>query len=144
MDLLMDSEAKAHEYLQYCQGFKEETLPKLLIWDTCPRLIDAIPKAQYDDKGTEGLDKGHFKGRDSLDSAYYLLAGFRDEQIAEPYESFRDKALNAELARNPNLSGQDLIWINRGLEDEWGKEDRNPISYTHQRGGRPKREPRVM
>jgi len=144
MDLLMDSEAKAHEYLQYCQGFKEETLPKLLIWDTCPRLIDAIPKAQYDDKGTEGLDKGHFKGRDSLDSAYYLLAGFRDEQIAEPYESFRDKALNAELARNPNLSGQDLIWINRGLEDEWGKEDRNPISYTHQRGGRPRREPRVM
>jgi len=65
---------------------------------------------------------------------------FREEQIIEPYESFRDKALNTALAQNPNLTTQDKIWINRGLEAEWAFQDRNPISYTPQRGGRPRRE----
>lgn len=139
LDLLMQSESRAQEYLQYCQGFNEETLPKLLIWDSCPRLIDAIPKAQYDEKGTEGLDKAHFKGRDSLDSLYYLMVSHREHEAPEPYEAFRDKALNAALAANPNLTTQDKIWINRGLEEDWNHADRDPISYTHQRGGRQRR-----
>lgn len=143
LDLLMQSESRAQEYLQYCQGFNEETLPKLLVWDTCPSLIEAIPRGVYDSKGTEGLDKAHFKGRDSLDSLYYLMVSHREHEAPEPYEAFRDKALNAALAANPNLTTQDKIWINRGLEEEWNQADRDPISYTHQRGGRPRRT-RVM
>lgn len=115
---LLQEDTKAFE--QYCKLYKDikpEVLPRLQILDCCPRLIDAIPKAQHED-GTEAMDKGHFKGRDSVDSLVYLVTGLLDELPQEPFESYRESRLE-RVSQDQNLTTMDMIHINRQLEAEW-------------------------
>jgi hypothetical protein len=70
----------------YISNFTDttEVLPKLLFFKPgVPRLIEALPKLIHSDENPDMPDKRHFKGRDSVDSALYLVTSVRDEPITE-------------------------------------------------------------
>lgn len=136
MQLLLESQ---EQYRQYVQAFENhgppEVLPKLVVWDSCPKLIAAIPRLQYKDD-VDDADSKHFAGKDSVDSWHYGLIGLREVIPQEPWEAFRAKKLNTAVATAPDLSTNDLVWINRDLEQQWAERNEGPISFAIPRGGR--------
>jgi len=136
MRLLREAPDRANEYARLYRDLKPEILPKLQIFkERCPRLIDAIPRAQHED-GQEAMDKAHFKGRDSVDGLLYLIMGMRDEMPPEPFEEFRANKLEQMVSREPAMTTDDLVRINMGLEDEWKKKNTSPAPYTPPRSAR--------
>jgi len=83
-------------YIQYynsvLKSHKREDLPKLWIClDACPYLVDAIPRAIYDDDGEDvkKVDANPETGEggdDEIDAFRYLVAGFAKSQSQEPRE----------------------------------------------------------
>lgn len=134
--LLQENPSRAEEYARLFRDIKPEILPRLqIIRETCPRLIEAIPRAQHED-GTENVDKAHFKGKDSVDSLLYLIMGMHDEAPAEPFEDFRNKTLETVRKRDPLISTDDLVRINEGIEAEWKHKNRQPAPFTPPRAAR--------
>jgi hypothetical protein len=136
---LLQEDLKAFEiYSKTYKDTPQEVLPKLQIVDTCPRLIDAIPRAQHEE-GTENMDKTHFLGKDSVDSLCYLIGGIRSEAPQEPFEAYRTRELEQAMLNDPNLTGTDLRWINMGLEEQWKERSKNVAPYTPPRNARASR-----
>lgn len=73
-----DGISRASEYARTFRDVKPEVLPKLQIFDCCPRLIQAIPKLQHEE-GTEDVNPDHFKGRDSCFVAGTLISTARGD-----------------------------------------------------------------
>jgi hypothetical protein len=103
---------------RYSERFKRQKTvrPWMQIWDTCPRLLAAIPRAQADDKNPEDVNKKHFTGADSLDAWRYLVVGFRDDPSPIPPEVQKMHAIEAFKATNPNYTFDDLVMFNMALE----------------------------
>lgn len=136
MRLLREAPDKAEEYARLFRDLKPEILPKLqILRERCPRLIDAIPRAQHED-GQEAMDKAHFKGRDSVDGLLYLIMGMRDEMPPEPFEEFRAHKLETIQQQQPSMSVDDLVRINMGLEAQWKEKNTQPAPFTPPRQAR--------
>lgn len=137
-DLLMRDPSAFTEYCKLYRDVQPEVLPKLQIFNTCKRLIDAIPRAQHED-GTEAVSKDHYPGRDSLDAFSYLVTGMIEECPPEPYEVFRDSRLDKIVKQSPQVTVNDLIHANRVIEAEWKDKMSQRASYTPPRHARASR-----
>lgn len=122
--LLFDEGQEAYRnYLASCQREGIEVLPKWLICDCCPRLIEALPKLQResrDGKSPEDADPRHFTGMDSVDAARYTILASRDEEGFEPEEAFVERRMS-DILSSPeaaSLSVNDRIRIRNSLERE--------------------------
>lgn len=136
MRLLREEPSKAEEYARLYRDLVPEILPKLqIVKEHCPRLIDAIPRAQHED-GQEAMDKTHFTGRDSVDALLYLIMGMRDEMPEQPFEEFRAQQIRSVQRQDPSLSVNDLVRINETLEREWQEKNRQPAPFTPPRASR--------
>lgn len=136
MRLLREEPTKAEEYARLYRDLKPEILPVLqILKERCPRIIDAIPRAQHQE-GEEAMDKAHFMGRDSVDALLYLIMGMRDEMPDEPFEEFRAQRLEAIVRQEPGVSVDDLVRINQGLEQKWKDKNKQPAPYTPPRHAR--------
>jgi hypothetical protein len=114
----------------YKGSFSKSTLiyPRLQIWDTCPRLIAAIPAAQHDPKSEEDIEKTHFTGMDCLDAWRYLLMGLQQSPSEVPWEARRDRSVREYRSLHPNASMNDLVMFNRQLEAR--EAESAPTSYA--------------
>jgi len=130
-----DGEVKANEYARVYRDIRPEVLPKLQIFDCCQRVISSVPKLQHKE-GEEAVDDKHFVGRDCIDSLLYLNLGIRDSKSDEPYEEFRDKHITEIKLVNPNMDLNDLIWVNRRLEEQWQSKNKPIAPYTPPRHAR--------
>lgn len=131
MELLFHADDGAEKYRQYiahCSKRNVEILPKVRIWDSCPRLIESIPKARKKPKQPEDVDPAHFLGMDSLDNWRYLCMGERLEvENGEPQAAFLERRLEEIIVEGRKreavgglaLSVNDLIRINDQLEREF-------------------------
>lgn len=92
----------------------------------CERLIAAIPKAIHSETDPEDVDKKHVQGvSDFVDACRYLLMTFRAQSMPEPYRAKVERTIAEARAANPNVTTQDLIWLNRHLEKEKAEAERN-------------------
>lgn len=150
--LYIDDPLRAAQYIALYENSTPEPLPLVLIWQPspdlgpywgCPRLISAIPKARHADRpgeNPEDVAKQHFTGMDSLDSWRYLMMGLQDAPQSEPYEDYRDRALNELLASLPSANAQDLIQANWAIEARWQAEHgARDKSFSILRGSRGRR-----
>lgn len=122
--LLLNFPDKYEEYQGLYRYQKPEVLPKLQIWDCCPILISAIPKARHYPLDSPGKDpedvcKDHYKGMDSLDSWRYLEMGLVETFPDEPWESYLDRSLQSALDHDPSMALRDKVMFNRVLESEF-------------------------
>jgi len=106
---------------------KREILPKLQIVGGdkdfpgigCPRLIAAIPKMIRDEKNPEDGTKKHIHGvSDVMDCARYLAMTFKNQSFPEPFAAKVQRRVAEVRATNPNVTTQDLIFLNRKMERE--------------------------
>lgn len=100
--------------------------PRMQIWDTCPRLIEALPKFQRQDpeKGNpEDIQTQHFKSRDAGDAGRYLCAGFAFHDQAEPFDAYYERSMSAAMQQHAG-DARSLYMIHVSLEAERAK--RNP------------------
>jgi hypothetical protein len=72
----------------------------------------------HDDKNVEDVDKAHFVGADSCDSARYGILAFRHESTIEPAETRRQRLVAEARQANPTLTTADLVWMNTVLEEQ--------------------------
>lgn len=139
-------EGTMENYVAYLNSFRRdvEILPELLISHACKRLIDAIPKPVHSDQNPDTVDDRHFLGRDSCDSAVYLLTGIRDEKPSVmPRELDRLRQLDDARRRNPQLTTADMIWISRGIEEREAEIDDQNSGFCLGRASRGSRRPGV-
>lgn len=139
MSVLKDTTQGLEKYNAYMREFQkvEETLPKLQIWDSCPKLIAAIPRAMCadPDKGRdpENIDPLHFDGRDALDSCGHLLLGHKRElQNREPFRTFFERRMAPVYARTDD--GNALVWAARKAERDY--EGSIEVPFTPHRAAR--------
>lgn len=121
MKILFDEgEERYRQYIAHCSRRHIELLPKLQIWDCCTRLIEALPRAQKDEKNQEDVTKKHWRGSDVIDALRYLCCGFREEPIPEPRMSYVERRVGELLKAQdaPAYSVNDLIRIRTALEKE--------------------------
>lgn len=135
MKILQDSGPdKFNEYVNLYRVTKQEVLPKLQIFSTLRRLIDAIPKAQHVD-GEEDMDKAHFFGKDLCDAFSYLVLGASDDTPQEPFEAYRDRMMTELLEREPNATTMSLVGANMEWEARF-KSKNSVAPYTPPRKAR--------
>jgi hypothetical protein len=113
---------------------KREVLPKLQIWDCCPKLIAAIPTASY-----AGLEGSHTQDPedvlktatdedDILDAWRYLMTGYRFQQENMPKSAWIQQRMEEAKARHGNL-GTNLVPIARHLDAEWDRRHAAPKGF---------------
>lgn len=117
--LFLATQRGASEAAEYMAQFAEpsDVYPKLQIVD-CPRLVEAIPIAQHDEKNPEDVSKAHFRGMDYLDSWRYLLLGLRDGDVEPPPQEARRMAVEQWRLENPSATGMDMVSMHRQMEAE--------------------------
>lgn len=125
------------EYKSYIDSFNEPepemNLPKLLIFDSCPLLINAIKACTYDkpkdNKPAE--DVVEFEGDDPYDGIRYMLDSverYFDESAEEFYKIQKQEALSQKLNESGDWTG--FYMNNRKLDKETGIQ---PIRRYHHR-----------
>jgi hypothetical protein len=132
------------EYVRLHQNRKPEVLPKLQIWgpshrdarDGCPRLIEALPKAQHSELNPEDVSKVHFKGMDSLDSIRYLLMGLRDEHPTEPFQSYWERRSAETIHSHPLMTTDDKIRLHSYLKHDYETSHDSGKSFSLPRANR--------
>lgn len=99
---------------KYVRAFdqKPEVLPKMLVWDCCPKLIMQFPEAIPDPKDTEDiLEDGKEHSNDRLDALRHICIGVRDSNSWMPkkyYVSDRMSAAPAHAREDPTIHAQVL------------------------------------
>ena len=129
MKLLHENTQLYKEYLRSFEARKPEILPKLLIFDNCSKLIEAIPTAEYKE-GTEDVLKRNTPEDDFCDSLRYTLFSENVHQIPEPQQSFVKRKLDEARVMNPDMDYNSLCHIARQYEDEFkhGKGKMQPFN----------------
>lgn len=96
---------KYEEYKSKFENRKPEILPGLVIWDSCPKLIqqmkDAVNATQKG-KPEDVLEDGAEHSNDCLDALRYVLLGMSDAQNREPLGVFVRKRLERFEQTRPN------------------------------------------
>jgi hypothetical protein len=132
--LFDEGEERYKQYVSHCSQRSVELLPKLQIWSNCERLIEAIPRAQKDEKNPEDVTKRHWRGADSLDSLRYGLMGMREDTISiEPKQTFVERRME-EIITAPwmqNASVNDLIRTRHDLEREHKSQNQGQSIRIH-------------
>lgn len=95
-----------------------ETRPKFIVHDSCPRFIEAIPSAIYDE-GTEDVLKTDTPDDDLLDAGRYLSMGFRFETTREPKAEFLARRLGEAALRHPEGLGERVFNIAAKAEQDY-------------------------
>jgi hypothetical protein len=130
---------------------KREVLPKLMMIGPpvddkgkivkgtglgCQRLIDAIPKMTHDETNPEDCTRKHVEGASDLaDMLRYLCLTYRGQSMPEPFKALVSRRVAETRESNPNVTTQDLVWLNRKLEADRDRgASRNPINVV--RAGR--------
>lgn len=127
------------KYKQSCFKRSNNLLPRLQIWDTCPKLIEALPSLQKSDKNPEDADKTHFLGMDRCDGLRHAIIGFKEEENVEPAGSFVDRKIDALRQRHPDMRLDDIIRARRTFEDEY-RQTHSPDEIRIPKGARILRE----
>lgn len=125
MTLLHQNVDLYKEYLRSFEARKPEILPKLLIYDCCSKLIEAIPTAEHKE-GTEDVLKRPVPEDDALDACRYLCFSEKVHQVPEPKQTFIQRRLDEIRKREPNIDYNGLVWVNRQIEEEY-KKNGNPL-----------------
>lgn len=134
----INEESGIEKFMQYIKLFNKqsEVLPQVLISSECRILIQAIPRAVHSESDPQTVSDKHFKGKDSLDSFCYLLTGSRDESLAEePYDIKLKRTIHEYKLKYPNHTTNDLIWVNRHLEEQKSKSTPQPFKLKISRRG---------
>jgi hypothetical protein len=96
---------------QYLNSYRPRTeiLPGILIWDNCPRLIEAMQSAIHDDNKPEDiLEDGRDHSNDELDALRHALMMMRKFENSAPYKVYMQQRLNKaqQYTHDPNLMAQ--------------------------------------
>jgi hypothetical protein len=98
-----------------------EKLPKLQIFDTCTRLIRAIPTATYDKDGEDVL-KTKSAEDDVLDGARYCLVAHKFMTNREPYHVFHARRMDIAQERHPEgLDGMSEFFVSQKAMEDYNK-----------------------
>jgi len=120
--LMKEGPEKYTEYVRAFSVMKDEVLPRLQVWDTCPEIIAAIPKLVYNDapgKCAEDVMKSAAKYDDVADGLRYLLVGIRDTEIIEPFDSVWERRHAQIIHSNPSMSFNDKCRLYDRMQAEW-------------------------
>lgn len=118
-------------YAEYVREMRRppEALPKLQIWSSCARLIDAIPRMMCQDPergDPENMDPTHVRGRDSVDAWGYLCLAYREQQSSEPFRAFFRRRMEPVLALHGS-DGNAVVWAARKAEADWKRLSGGPL-----------------
>ena len=121
-ELLHNNVNLYREYVNSFEARKPEVLPKLLIYDCCKSIIEAIPTATFKE-GTEDIQKVPTFEDDCLDGLRYCLYSEVDtEENREPEKSFVHRQLEKALENHPDMEFNDKVWIARLAEEKYKNE----------------------
>jgi hypothetical protein len=102
--LFRNKGTKAYE--NYVSAYKpqepEVNLPKLQVFNTCQKLINAIPDCIYDQINTE--DVAEFAGDDPYDGLRILLSGVKDYMIRDAATMENLKSVEAAIAGTEDIT----------------------------------------
>lgn len=125
---LLEQEDGFNKYERYMAAFvkKAEVLPGILIWDNCPRLIEALSSAIHDDNKPEDiLEDGKLHSNDELDALRHVLMMMQRLVNSIPYREYMAARMNKASAYSddPNVMGQ--IWrkANADYQADYGRAD---------------------
>lgn len=106
----------AAEYLQQIAAQKDEILPKLQIFDCCPKLIRAISEAQHDEARPEDVMKNDYDNE--VDALRYLLMAHSSREVKKPREAVVSEAIEALGA---GASGHSRYMVATHVEAQYNK-----------------------
>lgn len=127
--LLRDDPKRAVQYYTSFEARKPEILPKMLIEDTCPGIIEAIPVAVYDE-GTEDVLKTETPEDQALDGWRYTLHSQNQKANREPQSTFVQRHIDRVREQEPNVDLNGLIWAARHAEAEYAAANDHMRPFT--------------
>jgi hypothetical protein len=119
-------------YDSYMKAFErqKEVLPRILFWNTCPHLIEALPKlvCNAPEKGDpEDASKAHFTGMDVAEACRYLaMAHQKYAEAVEPFKEFFARRLD----RVDPTSGNAVVWAARKAEEDYEREHGGDVLHV--------------
>jgi hypothetical protein len=109
------------------QDAGKEILPKIQIWDCCPKLKEQMIAAIHEEGTEDILEDGKAHSNDRLDALRYGILGHRDVKTKPPRSAFRAERL---LKYGTDASLTDKMFIvskaDRDYDSEW--EDVKPFT----------------
>lgn len=118
--LMRENPERAMQYVKGFEARKPEILPRLLITEDCPGIIEAIPTAVYDE-GTEDVLKTETPEDDRIDGIRYLLHSQNQSNNREPKRLFVQRHIE-RYSRGP-VSFDDKVWMAMAASEEYGNGD---------------------
>lgn len=124
------------QYLKYLQSLSahEEVLPRLLIHDCCPRLVECLPSMEYDDHNKEDIKKRD--GDDPADALRYGAMEHRKDDMLLPKGVAVDRAMRKEVEKYGYVSPHSQSMMARVREAEYDKKHKAAQWIVPQRGVR--------
>jgi hypothetical protein len=107
-----------HEYKQRFEKQKNETLPKIQIWDCCKDTIRFFEEAIEKENDREDVLKTDAALDDAGDGLRYLVMGFPFQQAEEP----RDVFIRRKLTGLQGIDGTDLVMAARQFEWQYDQQ----------------------
>lgn len=109
-------------YAKYLETLvnRDEVLPKLLVHSCCPKLIEGIQRAQYDDYNKEDVKKQD--GDDEIDALRYGLMAHRKDDVTLPRGVRVAKSMEEAVVAYGSLSPHSLAMMAMQREAAYKKE----------------------
>ncbi len=126
--LMRHGDAEYKKYMRLWEqtlGTTDKVMPVLQVWNTCPKLINAIVSAPPDENNPNDITKKHWDGADLVDSLRYGAMGVSKAPNAEPRaeKHLREQAelsakgvpLGALILRSKAAAHQERLEAARGM-----------------------------
>ena len=114
--LVRSGQAAFRAYMEQFDTAASEVLPKLLVWDCCPSLLDGLDTAIEDPSNSEKVLKQD--GDDSIDALQYLVSMFKFREADVPFDVALDERLERLKVDVPGISTGALIRASNQFEHE--------------------------
>lgn len=126
------------DYEKQLLARRGEVLPKLKIWDTCPKIIEQLQELVRDDKDPEDVDKkgGRWDRADAF--RYCLYSHTNPKANAKPKDIWMEEWMRKHWG-NRELDARQTYYAQRKAESDWEKERRMataPVKLPSRRSGR--------
>lgn len=124
--------SRYYDYLnQFAAEEPEGDLPRLQIFNTCPRLIEAIPLCMYDEDDIEDIKE--FSGDDPIDNIRYGLRAI-EKYKSESVVKFREIQAVNKIVKNLEKDGNMTAFYRQMEKLEESKSDNGPVQrWTRRR-----------
>ncbi len=141
--LINEGGGRYEAYMKSFEARKPEVLPRLLIYDSCQGIINAIPTAVYKE-GTEDVLKVDTQEDDQLDGLRYCLHSENIARSKEPQRVFVQRHLDKLRQSEPDIDYNGLVWAARFAEEKYSTANPENKPFTvHLESSRAGKKPRV-